>query len=89
MPNQHTGRIGHERTKLTPPDEEPKLFRTNPTPPDRSDRLLPPHSSSVVGASYGPSITDTPFNSVHSQIVPLLATPFAGNAGRIVHSMDT
>jgi hypothetical protein len=37
-------------TKPTPPDQDANKFRTNPTSPDQSDRLLPPHNPSVVGS---------------------------------------
>ena len=45
-----TGPIRHHRTKN-------QSFRTKPTPPDQSDRLLPPHNPSVVGSiPTGPTV---------------------------------
>jgi hypothetical protein len=40
----------HHRSKPTPQDGELNVTRTNPTPPDQSDRLLPPHNPLVVGS---------------------------------------
>ena len=44
------------QTKPTPPDKSHTTgqvffqIRMNPTPPDHSDRLLPPHNPSVAGS---------------------------------------
>jgi hypothetical protein len=47
-------------TKPTPPDGKLNVTRTNPTPLDQSDRLLPPHNPSVVGSiPTGPTRRNT------------------------------
>jgi hypothetical protein len=47
----------HHRTKPTPPDEWNSDSRVNPTPPNQSDRLPPPHNPSVVGSMpTGPTV---------------------------------
>src|ERR1039457_2204702 len=56
--------IRHHRTKPTPPDEELRDFRSNPTSPDQSDCLLPPHNPSVVGSiPTGPTKWPEPIGS--------------------------
>jgi hypothetical protein len=49
--------IRHHLTNPTPSDIRCRDFRTNPTPPDRSDGLLPPHNPSIVS-----SISTVPYS---------------------------
>ena len=69
----------HRRTNPMPPDKELSVHRTKPTPPDQSDRLLPPHNPSVVGSiPTGPTNAREIFSVTAVRVGEVFEDPWIG-----------